>query len=60
MKTEQINRLAHSFYAAHGDAAEVEVTHKASVAEAAGNEAEAEAWRAVRVAIKELRGAHQG
>ena len=60
MKFQEINRLAHSFYAAHGDAAEAEVTHKASAAEAEGNEEEAETWRAVRIAIKELRGAHQG
>lgn len=60
MQSEEINKLALSYYKAHGDAAEAEVTQKASAAEAAGQEGQAEEWRAVREAIRQLRGANQG
>ncbi len=60
MKAVEINRLAQSYHAAHGDAAEAEVAQKAVDAEAAGDIRGADHWRAVREAIRELRSAHQG
>lgn len=60
MKTQDIHKVAQSYYAAHGDKAEVEAAQKAVTAEAAGDTAESENWHAIRAAIKEMRGAHQG
>ncbi len=59
MQTEKIAEQARALYDAHGDKAEAEAAQKASQAEAAGNREEAEQWRAIRAAIREIRGAHE-
>lgn len=60
MKSSDIATHARSLYNAHGDAAEAEAAQKAVAAEEAGDTAGAENWRAVRAAIRAIRGAHQG
>ena len=59
MEQSKIAQYARALYDAHGDRAEAEAAQKASAAEEAGNPDEAETWRAVRRAIKEIRGAKQ-
>lgn len=51
---------ARALYEAHGDKAEAEAAQKMKAAEEAGNVTELEDWRAVREAIRGLRGANQG
>lgn len=60
MQTSKITEYAHALYAAHGDKAEAEAAQKARNFETKGDVATAETWRAVRRAIKELRGARAG
>ena len=60
MKFAEISRVAAAYYSAHGDKAEAEAAQKAVKAEAEGNAEEAANWQSIRLAIKEMRGAHQG
>ncbi|MDU8944558.1 hypothetical protein [Ovoidimarina sediminis] len=53
METSQVMEYARSLYAAHGDKAEAEAAQKA---QAAGTPEEADTWKAVRAAIRQLRG----
>ncbi|WP_409197309.1 hypothetical protein [Jannaschia sp. W003] len=50
---------AHALYHAHGDVAEAEAAQKARRFAEAGRANEAEDWRAVRIAIRQMRGALQ-
>lgn len=60
MEISKIAEYAQALYEAHGDKAEAEAEQKAKKAEDAGDEEHAAIWRAVRSAIAEIRGAHQG
>jgi len=60
MDMEKIAQYARGLYDAHGDKAEAEAAQKMNAAEAAGNADEAEQWRAVREAVRALRGSNQG
>ncbi len=56
MEIAKVAEYARALYNAHGDKAEVEAAQKAKQSEEAGDTSQAETWRAVRKAIKEIRG----
>ncbi|NNJ66792.1 MAG: hypothetical protein HKP54_02015 [Boseongicola sp.] len=60
MEMAKITEYARALYDAHGDKAEAEAAQKAKHHEDAGETKEAETWHAIRSAIREIRGAHQG
>jgi hypothetical protein len=60
METSKVAEYARALYEAHGDKAEAEAAQRAKRHEEAGDVKDAETWRAVRAAIREIRGAHQG
>lgn len=60
METSKVAEYARALFEAHGDKAEAEAAQKAKHHEDAGEAKEAQVWRAVRAAIREIRGAHQG
>ncbi len=60
MEASKVAEYARSLYEAHGDRAEAEAAQKMKHHEDAGEAKEAEDWRAIRAAIREIRGAHQG
>lgn len=60
MKASKVAEYARALYEAHGDKAEVEAAQKAKQHEDAGETKDAETWRAIRAAVREIRGAHQG
>lgn len=55
MDTMNAIQYAKELLAAHGDKAEAEAAQKAAAFETKGDQTQAEAWRKVRKAIKELR-----
>ena len=59
MEIAKITEYARALYDAHGDKAEAEAAQKAKQHDEAGEASEAETWRAVRRAIREIRGAHE-
>ncbi len=59
MKIAEITQYARALYEAHGDKAEAEAAQKAKTLNDAGDATEAETWRAVQRAIREIRGAHE-
>lgn len=59
MEMAKITQYARALYEAHGDKAEAEAARKAKACEGAGDASEAETWRAVQRAIREIRGAHE-
>ena len=59
MEIAKITEYARALYDAHGDKAEAEAAQKAKQHEEAGETSESETWRAVRRAIREIRGAHE-
>jgi len=59
MEMAKITQYARALYEAHGDKAEAEAAQKAKAHEDAGDASEAETWRAVQRAIREIRGAHE-
>ena len=59
MKIAEITQYARALYEAHGDKAEAEAAQKAKKLNDAGDATEAETWRAVQRAIREIRGAHE-
>ncbi len=59
MEMTKVAEYARALYEAHGDKAEAEAAQKAKHHEEAGDEKEAASWRAIRAAIREIRGAHQ-
>jgi hypothetical protein len=58
MDTIKAIEYAKQLLAAHGDKAEAEVAQRAAAFDAKGEHAQAESWRKVRRAIKELRASH--
>lgn len=60
MLGQKVADYARALYEAHGDSAEAEAAQKMAAAEAVGNAEEADQWRAVREAVRALRGANQG
>jgi len=60
MLGEKVAGYARALFEAHGDKAEAEAAAKMAAAEAAGKPDEVEQWRAVREAVRALRGANQG
>jgi hypothetical protein len=59
MEVSKISEYARALYEAHGDKAEAEAAQKAKHHEDAGEAKEAEDWRAIRAAIRDIRGAHE-
>ncbi len=59
MEVSKINEYARALYASRGDKAEAEAAQKAKKHEEAGETKEAADWRAIRAAIRELRGPHE-
>lgn len=59
MEISKVNEYARALYASHGDKAEAEAAQKAKKHEEAGDTQEASDWRAIRAAIRELRGPHE-
>lgn len=59
MEIAKITEYARALYQAHGDAAEAEAAQKAKRSEDAGDADEAENWRKIRLAIREIRGARE-
>lgn len=60
MDGEKIIEYARALYSAHGDKAEAEAAQKMRQCEEAGKAGEAEDWKAIRTAIRGLRGPNQG
>ena len=58
MRMSDVHDYARQMLDAYGDKAEPMAQQRAVKAESAGNEAEAETWRRVRAALKEMRGSH--
>lgn len=59
MELSRVTEYARALYDAHGDKAEAEAAKKAMQSEEAGEEGEAADWKAIRAAIREIRGANQ-
>ena len=59
MDTSKVTEYAHALYRAQGNKAEAEAAQRAKKHEDAGDADEAKQWRAVQLAIRELRGAHE-
>lgn len=55
MEEVKIVDYARRLYQAHGDKAEFEAAQKASAYESDGDEDNAELWRKIRVAVREMR-----
>ncbi len=60
MLGKKVADYARALYEAHGDKAEAEAAQKMAAAEEAGQAEEVAQWRAVREAVRALRGANQG
>lgn len=58
MDTEKIHVFARSLLGAHGEKAELEAAQRAIECERTGDKAQAEDWRRIQNAIKEMRGPH--
>jgi len=59
MDTSKVTEYAHALFRAHGNIAEAEAAQRAKKHEDAGEVDKATQWRAVQLAIRELRGAHE-
>ena len=55
----QIIEHARQLFAAHGDKAEAEAAQKASAFDASGDSEQADIWRKIRAAIREMRPSHE-
>lgn len=53
-----IHDYARRLIGVHGDKAEVEAAQRAALCERQGDKAQAEEWRKIQAAIKEMRGPH--
>ena len=60
MEVSRVAEYARALYEAHGDKAEAEAAKKAKEYEDAGEERDAADWKAIRAAIRAIRGANQG
>lgn len=59
MNITEIHEHAQKLYAAHRDRAEFEAAQHARKCQESGNEQEAEDWRRIRSAIRQLRGPNE-
>ncbi|MBQ4826793.1 hypothetical protein K3555_06015 [Leisingera sp. M527] len=59
MDAIKATEYARALYSAHGDKAELEAAQKMRSCEAAGKDDEAADWKAVRQAIRAMRGPNQ-
>lgn len=59
MNIKEIEVHARRLFAAHGDQAEFEAAQKSLEAERLGNQNEADDWRRIRGAIRQLRGPNE-
>lgn len=59
MNIKEIEIHARKLYAAHGDQAEYEAAQKALEAEGLNNQTDADDWRRIRSAIRQMRGANE-
>jgi len=55
MKETEVTEYAKSLFNAHGDKAEAEAAHKEQEARDSGDEAGADNWHRIRLAIHEMR-----
>ncbi|MEZ5826946.1 MAG: hypothetical protein R3D01_00555 [Hyphomicrobiales bacterium] len=58
MDMNEIHDYARRFVGAHGDKAAMEAAQRASECEKQGDKAQAQDWRRIEAAIKEMRGPH--
>jgi hypothetical protein len=58
MDTTEIHDYARRFIGAHGDKAELEAAQRATNCERQGDKGQAEDWRRVQAAIRQIRGPH--
>ena len=58
MNMNEIHDYARRFVGTHGEKAEAEAAQKAAECEKAGDRSQAEDWRRIQAAIKEMRGPH--
>ncbi|MGI9426509.1 MAG: hypothetical protein ACR2PA_25240 [Hyphomicrobiaceae bacterium] len=58
MKEMDIHDVARRLFEAHGTSALSEAAQKASACEKAGDQEQADQWRRVEAALKEMRGPH--
>ncbi|MEZ5874680.1 MAG: hypothetical protein R3D30_07550, partial [Hyphomicrobiales bacterium] len=58
MDMNEIHDYARRFVGAHGDRAAMEAAQRASECEKQGDKAQAQDWRRIEAAIKEMRGPH--
>lgn len=58
MRMSDIHDYARQMFEAYGDKAEVEAEQRALKADEEKNATEAQTWRRVRAAIREMRGSH--
>jgi hypothetical protein len=58
MHMNEIHDYARRLVGAHGDKAEFEAAQKASECDKQGDKAQAEDWRRIQSAIKQMRGPH--
>lgn len=59
MELAKVMEYARSLFEAHGDKAEAEAAQKAAGLEAEGKTEEAETWRRIQAAVKEMRAPKQ-
>lgn len=59
MKASEIQSYARQLFEQQGPKAIVEAAQKAQSFEEAGDEAQAQTWRQIELALKERRGAHE-
>ena len=59
MELTKTATIAHAFYQAHGDKAELEAAQRENHFRESGDEEEAENWRSIRGSIRRMRGANQ-
>jgi hypothetical protein len=58
METTKVHELARQLKDAHGAKARAEAAQKAARLEAQGNTTEAQTWRRIEAALREMRGPH--
>jgi hypothetical protein len=58
MDSMAIHDYARRFIGAHGDKAEFEAAQRATICERQGEKEQADDWRRIQAAIKEMRGPH--
>ncbi|HET9273625.1 MAG TPA: hypothetical protein VFO09_05100 [Methyloceanibacter sp.] len=58
MDSMAIHDYARRFIGAHGDKAELEAAQRAAMCERQGEKEQADDWRRIQAAIKEMRGPH--